>query len=160
MVCDRSAAPGSEDSFTHTELQNGTTYYYSAFTYDEVPNYSETAHASATPTAGGPPLDTIDPTIGITSPTLGTTYSTEEDTITINGTAADNVGVTTVTWTNNRGGSGTASGTTDWTISNLPLHCGNHNIITVTAKDEAGNSAADTLTIDVKPCPVSGFHQQ
>ncbi|MCK4486083.1 MAG: hypothetical protein KAU38_04885 [Desulfobacterales bacterium] len=68
--------------------------------------------------------------------------------------------VTGVTWTNSRGGSGTASGTTDWTISDLPLHCGNDNIITVTAKDEAGNSATDTLTIDVKPCPVSGFGLQ
>jgi len=62
LVCDRKTDPGSEDSFTHTQgVENGTTYYYSAFTYDEVPNYSETAHASATLTASGPPLDTIDP---------------------------------------------------------------------------------------------------
>jgi len=161
LVCDRTAAPGSEDSCTHTEgVENGTTYYYSAFTYDEVPNYSETAHASATPTAGGPPPDTIDPTIGITSPTLGTTYPTEEDTITLSGSASDDVGVTSVTWTNSRGGSGTASGTTDWTISALPLHCGDDNIITVTARDAAGNISTDTLTIDVKPCPVSAFGLQ
>ena len=115
--------------------------HYSAFTYDEVPNYSETAHASATPTASGPPLDTIDHTIAITSPTLGTTCFTKEDTITLSGTASDDVGVTSVTWTNSQGSSGTASGTSDWTISNLPLHCGNHNIITVTARDAAGNSA-------------------
>ncbi len=50
LVCDREAAPGSDDSFTHTDrVQNDITYYYSAFTYDNVPNYSETAHASATP---------------------------------------------------------------------------------------------------------------
>ena len=30
-------SPRSNDAFDHTELQNGTTYYYSAFTYDEVP---------------------------------------------------------------------------------------------------------------------------
>ena len=42
---------GSNDGFDHTELQNGTTYYYSAFTYDETGNYSETAHISATPCA-------------------------------------------------------------------------------------------------------------
>jgi len=157
LVCNRTAAPGSEDSFTHTELQNGTTCYYSAFTYDEVPNYSETVHASATPTASGPPPDTIDPTIGITSPTSGTTYSTEEDTITLGGSASDNVGVTSLTWTNNRGGSGTASGTTNWTISALTLHCGDDNVITATARDAAGNSATDTLTVDVKPCNVGGF---
>jgi len=158
LVCDRTADQGSNDGFVHSGLQNGTTYYYSAFTYDEVPNYSETAHASATPTASGPPLDTIDPTIGITSPTSGTTYSTEEDSITLSGTAADNVGVTSVTWTNSRGGSGTASGTTSWTISALTLHCGDDNIITVTARDAAGNSASDTLTIDVKPCNPTGLH--
>jgi len=62
--------------------------------------------------------------------------------------------------TNNRSGSGTASGTTDWTISALPHHCGNDNIITVTAKDAAGNISTDTLTIDVKPCPVSAFGLQ
>jgi len=61
---------------------------------------------------------------------------------------------------NPRGGSGTASGTTDWTISALTLHCGNDNIITVTARDAAGNTATNTLTIDVKPCPVSGFGLQ
>jgi hypothetical protein len=97
LVCDKAAASGSEDSCTHTEgVENGTTYYYSAFTYDEVPNYSETAHASATPTAAGPPLDTIDPTVGITSPTAGTPYSTEEDTISLVGSASDDVGVTSV----------------------------------------------------------------
>jgi hypothetical protein len=67
-------------------------------------------------------------------------------------------GLINVTWTNNRGGSGTASGTDTWTISNLPLQCGNDNIIAVTAKDAAGNTATDALTVDVKPCPVSELH--
>ena len=30
-------APGSNDGFDHIGLQNGIAYYYSAFTYDEVP---------------------------------------------------------------------------------------------------------------------------
>ena len=30
-------SPGSNDGFDYTELQNGITYYCSAFTYDEVP---------------------------------------------------------------------------------------------------------------------------
>lgn len=152
--------PGSNDSFVHNGLQNGTTYYYLACTYDGVSNYSETAHASATPTAPGPPLDTTDPTVAMTSPTSGPSYSTGEDTISLGGSASDNVGVTIVTWTNSRGGSGTASGTDSWTISNIPLHCGADNIITVTAKDAANNTASVTLTIDVKPCPVSGFGLQ
>jgi hypothetical protein len=51
FVCDREEAnPGSSDSFTATGLNNGTKYNFSAFTYDEAGNYSETAHVSATPT--------------------------------------------------------------------------------------------------------------
>src|SRR6185503_19114928 len=40
---------GAGTSTTHTGLTNGVTYYYSAFAYDEVPNYSGAATASATP---------------------------------------------------------------------------------------------------------------
>ncbi len=36
-------------SYTDTGRTNGTTYYYKAFTYDEVPNYSSGSSASATP---------------------------------------------------------------------------------------------------------------
>ena len=157
LVCDRKAAPGSEDSFPHPGLQNGTTYYYSAFSYDEVPNYSEAAHASATPTASGPPIDTIAPTVTITQPTSADIYITDQSTITLRGTASDNVGVISVTWTNSRGDSGTASGTTDWTIFAIPLNCGKNNVITVTAKDAANNAGSATLTVDMNPCPVSGL---
>ncbi|MEW5767243.1 MAG: S8 family serine peptidase [bacterium] len=50
---------GTATSFTHTGLTNGTTYYYSAFTYDEVPNYSWPAYAEATPLAS--PLSIVLP---------------------------------------------------------------------------------------------------
>ena len=50
LVCDREAPPNSSDSFTVTGLNNGTKYNFSAFTYDESGNYSETAHVTATPT--------------------------------------------------------------------------------------------------------------
>ncbi len=43
--------PGAAGSYTHTGLDAGLTYYYSAFTYDAAGNYSQTAHASATPLA-------------------------------------------------------------------------------------------------------------
>lgn len=101
--------------------------------------------------------DTTDPTITITSPTSGSTYSTSQNTINLGGTASDNVGVTSVTWSNSRGGSGSASGTTSWIISSINLSCGEDNIITVTAEDAAGNTATDALTIDVKPCSPSGL---
>jgi hypothetical protein len=60
--------------------------------------------------------------------------------------------VTQVRWVNNRGGSGIATGTLMWSADSIPLLCGEHNIITVTAEDEAGNTGTDTLTVNVRPC--------
>jgi len=115
---------------------------------------------SDTLTATYTPPDTQNPTIAITSPTSSPTYSTSNNTITISGTASDNRGVTSVTWFNNRGGSGSASGTTSWTISNIPLLCGKDNIITITAKDAADNSSTDNLTLNVRPCRPVGISLQ
>ena len=87
------------------------------------------------------------PSITITSPTSASSYSTTSATITIGGSAADNVGVSQVTWVNNRGGSGTASGRTSWSVSSIGL-VGGSNVITVTARDAAGNQTSDTLTVN------------
>ena len=103
------------------------------------------------------PPDTQNPTITITSPTSSSTYATNENTITLSGTASDNRGVTTVTWSNSRGGSGTASGTTSWSIATISLPCGQDSIITVTAHDATGNTATDALTINVRPCKPFGL---
>ena len=92
------------------------------------------------------PSDTINPSITITSPTSGSSYTSSSASLNISGTASDNVGVTTVTWSNNRGGSGTASGTTNWSVSGISLQSGT-NVITVTAKDAANNTGTDTLTV-------------
>ncbi len=96
------------------------------------------------------PPDTTDPTATITSPTSGDTFSTEVNSISLGGNSSDNIGMTSVTWTNNRGGSGTASGTANWTISNISLQEGD-NVITVTAHDAAGNTAADTIIVTYTP---------
>jgi subtilase family serine protease len=58
----------------------------------------------------------------------------------------DNIGVTEVNWSNDRGGSGTATGTTSWSVSGITLQIGT-NVITVTARDAANNTGTDTLTI-------------
>ena len=59
----------------------------------------------------------------------------------IGGTASDNAAVTSVSWTNSRGGSGTCSGTNTWSKSGIVLSSG-QNVITVTArKMRAGNTA-------------------
>ena len=90
--------------------------------------------------------DTAAPTVAITTPTASGTHSTTSDTVTIGGTAADSFGVTQVSWSNNQGGSGVASGTTAWSASGVTLK-GGANIITVTARDAAGNVGSATLTV-------------
>lgn len=61
------------------------------------------------------------PLVQITSPTGNLTYNTDQPTIEISGTALGGVNVTQVTWSNNRGGSGSASGTNPWSVSGLNL---------------------------------------
>src|SRR5207253_3097978 len=90
--------------------------------------------------------DNSAPTVAITTPSGTGTYSTGSSPLTIGGTAADNIGVTQVTWANDRGGTGTASGTTNWTASGINLQPGT-NVVTVTAKDAAGNPGTSTLTV-------------
>src|SRR5207249_7704443 len=93
--------------------------------------------------AGG---DTTPPTIAITTPTSGSTYSTPTSSLALGGTASDNVGVTQVIWANSRGGSGTATGTTSWTASGIVLQSG-ANVLTVTAKDAVGNTRTASMTV-------------
>jgi hypothetical protein len=90
--------------------------------------------------------DATPPTVSIVSPTSSATYATGSSLLTLSGTANDNNAVTQVTWSNNRGGSGTASGTTSWTAGGIVLQ-GGSNILTVTARDAAGNTAPATLTV-------------
>jgi TM2 domain-containing membrane protein YozV len=94
--------------------------------------------------------DTIQPVVAITSPTTSPTHITTSGSLNIGGTSSDNVGVTQATWSNDRGGSGTATGTTNWTVSGITLSSG-LNVITVTARDAAGNTQTDTLTVTYNP---------
>jgi len=96
------------------------------------------------------PSDTTPPTVTITSPTSNPTYSTSISPLSIGGTASDNVGVTQVEWSNDRGGSGTCSGTTSWSASGITLYSG-QNVITVTARDAVNNTGTDTLTVSYIP---------
>ncbi|MFQ5900406.1 MAG: chitobiase/beta-hexosaminidase C-terminal domain-containing protein, partial [Thermodesulfobacteriota bacterium] len=69
-ACDVQGGAGGSNSCVHTGLTNGQTYYYSAFTYDGVPNYSQTVNFTATPnaTSNNPPdgiIDTPSGNVGI-----------------------------------------------------------------------------------------------
>ncbi|MDO8747573.1 MAG: Ig-like domain-containing protein, partial [Candidatus Omnitrophota bacterium] len=89
-------------------------------------------------------LDTTAPTITITSPTSDAKYKSSSSTISLSGSAAGDTKA--VTWSNDKGESGTASGITSWLITGISLLDGT-NTITVTATDTAGNSASDTLAV-------------
>jgi hypothetical protein len=103
-------------------------------------------------------VDVTKPTIGITSPTIASTYNTFSNNINLGGTASDNVGVTQVTWNNSGGGSGTASGTVNWSITGVALQSGT-NLITVTAHDATGNSGNAALTVTYN-LPTLGIARQ
>ena len=95
-------------------------------------------------------VDAVPPSVVITSPTSGATYTTDSPVLSVSGTASDDVGVVSVTWSNGRGGSGTCTGTTSWSVTGIVLAEG-ENVITVTASDAAGNTATDTLTVTYQP---------
>ena len=122
------------------------------------PTTTTTASATVSFAAGGGSASTIvtgsglgagdstPPTVTITSPTSGPTYSAPGASVTLQGTASDAVGVSQVTWANSRGGSGIANGTNNWTTGAIALQLGS-NTITVTARDAAGNRATATLAV-------------
>jgi len=97
-------------------------------------------------TGSGAGTDPTPPSVAITSPTSSPTYTAIGSSVTLQGTAADNVGVTQVTWMNSRGGSGTATGTSNWVASAIALQLGS-NVLTVTARDAVGNTTATNLTV-------------
>lgn len=80
-----------------------------------------------------PPLPGL-PTIEINFPTNISTYSTTLSSINIAGNATSGQPIVSVTWRNDRGGSGTCAGTFSWYVNNITLQSGT-NIITVEIKD-------------------------
>jgi len=101
--------------------------------------------------------DTLAPTVIISGPTTGTTYATSSSFVTLTGTASDDVGVTSISWANSRGGSGTAAGTTSWSVV-IPLYSG-VNLLTMTARDATGKSSTDTLTVTLNLEPSIAITQ-
>lgn len=72
---------------------------------------------------------------------------TTDPKMTIAGTAGGKAAIESVSWANDLGGSGMASGTDTWQISDIPLGLGN-NTITVSATTSDGESSSDSLVIN------------
>ena len=137
---------GNVTTYELSGLTDGTTYYIALTAYD---THNEESEKTDEVSVSVQPLDPHTPIITITSPTSLDTFSTAGATISIAGSASDSV--TIVTWENNRGGSGTASGTTSWSVASINLQIG-QNLITITGRDAAGNTCADSLTANCLSC--------
>jgi hypothetical protein len=126
----------------------GTTSWTADVTLQEGVN---TVTVTATDAAGNSGTDSIQITLDLpdtTAPTVSVSgpSQTEESTVNLSGTASDDEAVASVTWSNDRGGSGTAQGTTSWTAAGIALQEG-VNTITVTATDAAGNSGSGSIQV-------------
>jgi hypothetical protein len=98
------------------------------------------------PSPGSPPPSAPDPlAITLQSPAQ-MPVSTGASAISISGVVSGGTGDVRVTWTNDRGGAGVASGGRSFSIASVPLAAGLNNI-TLTARDAAGATALRTLQV-------------
>jgi Matrixin len=115
-------------------------------TYQAVSTPPVTAPPVTTPPVTTPPVTTTPsgpPSLTIDSPAMNI-VSTSAATIAFSGTATP--GVTSITWSNSTGASGTANGTGQWNIPAIPLLEGT-NTVTVTATNASGATAWRAVTV-------------
>lgn len=108
------------------------------------PNPPPSNPAPSNPPPPASPKDTTPPSLVITYP-AASVIATAASTITFQGMAIDNVGVTSVSWSNSTGTAGAATGTVTWTAS-IPLSSGTNTIV-FRAFDAAGNFTWRSVTV-------------
>src|SRR5581483_2454837 len=94
-------------TYSNTGLLAATSYSYRVRAADAAGNLSLFSNVFSVTTLSA---ETIPPAVSITTPTSSATFTTGSSPLALAGSASDNVGVTQVTWSNDRGGSGTATG--------------------------------------------------
>ncbi len=92
------------------------------------------------------PADVTSPVVTITTPATSTVTTTTAPYASIAGTSSDNVGVSSCSWSNNKGSTGSVTGTTSWSASNISIYPGD-NVITITCVDAAANEGTASFTI-------------
>lgn len=106
------------------------------------------------------------PSVAITSPTTEPTYilntSAAEEQIVISGTADDDDAVVGVTWSNSKGGSGSAANISGnwatWELSPVTVQKGETVTTTVTVEDTGGQKSSDQIAI-ISPIVWSATEQ-
>lgn len=125
-------------SYTLSNIDGRNTVY--AWYKDASGNISDRASASIV-------VDTTPPAITITNPTSDQAYTTANGTISLSGSASDNLNeINSVLWTNSRRRSDRERHAIDWTIPDIDLSKG-ENIITIKAIDSVGNTGIAKITI-------------
>ena len=101
--------------------------------------------------------DTTPPSVSLTSPTSNSTYSTSSSSVAVSGTASDNISLSSIKWAcpTCTPTSGTAIGTSSWSVSSIGLTSGS-NAITVTSTDSSNNTSTDTLTVTSTTSGING----
>ncbi len=102
--------------------------------------------------------DTQAPTVTIEYPVPVASFTTSVNKVSLGGSSTDDRSLTSVGWSNNRGGSGSCNGTTSWSVFDIPLLSG-ENVLTITASDGAGHTGSDTLTVTYSTIIQSGAVQ-
>ncbi|MDQ2947173.1 MAG: matrixin family metalloprotease, partial [Acidobacteriota bacterium] len=102
--------------------------------------------------SSAPPV--ASPQINITAPAASGTYTAASASVVVSGTASDASGITRVTWTNSRGGGGSASGSTNWNTGPIPLETGG-STITIVALAQSGANVSKALEVSYAG-PASG----
>ncbi len=145
----RGTSPGSLSLLTQvgnvtvhsdTGVTNGVTYYYEVTAVNSIGEGPRSNRASAAAQA-----DTTSPTVSIVSPGGGAVLSSLS--VTVSGTASDNVGVQTVEISTDGANWTLATGTASWS-GQLTLREGT-NTIYARATDTSGNTATMNVTVSV-----------
>ncbi len=135
-------------SYLGSGLLASTTYSFNVIAIDPANNTSTSSNAISLKTQDAPVGDTTLPTVTITNPTPNSVLT---NTVTITGTASDNVGVAKVevffnnTWH-------LATGTTNWSYDwdTKPFANGTYYGLAVRATDTSGNGTPAAVTVSIK----------
>jgi hypothetical protein len=109
-------------------------------------------YAAAVPTTSSAPAPS--PAAALLTLTIQPPVSTTGlSSIALSGTASGGSGSVQVSWSTNQGASGTAQGSSNWTIAAIPLSAG-ANVITITAADANQDQASQSVTVIMQIPPA------
>jgi len=92
------------------------------------------------------PEDDVIPSISVSYPTRYPWYVTRNSSVSLGGTASDNVELSEIKWRISSGVEGKAEGTSSWSVQDIQLSTG-WNRILLTALDTAGNQKMTSLWV-------------